>query len=61
MLYVVGFGSGARECMTAEAEQAMLQSDVIVGYKTYTALMKPFFPDKQFVENGMRQETARVP
>ena len=60
MLYVVGFGCGARECMTAEAEQAMLQSDVIVGYKTYTALMKPFFPDKQFVENGMRQETARV-
>ena len=60
MLYVVGFGSGARECMTAEAEQAMLQSDVIVGYKTYTALMMPFFPDKQFIENGMRQETARV-
>lgn len=60
MLYVVGFGSGARECMTAEAEQAMLQSDMIVGYKTYTALMKPFFPDKQFIENGMRQETARV-
>ncbi|MBR3417722.1 MAG: precorrin-3B C(17)-methyltransferase [Oscillospiraceae bacterium] len=60
MLYVVGFGCGARECITAEAEQAMLQSDVIVGYKTYTALMKPFFPDKQFVENGMRQESARV-
>ena len=60
MLYVVGFGSGARECMTAAAEQAMLQSDIIIGYKTYTALMKPFFPDKTFLENGMRQETERV-
>lgn len=60
MLYVVGFGSGARDCMTAAAEQALLQSDLIIGYKTYTALMKPFFPDKQFLENGMRQETERV-
>ena len=60
MLYVVGFGSGARDCMTAAAEQALLKSDLIIGYKTYTALMKPFFPDRQFLENGMRQETARV-
>ena len=60
MLYIVGFGSGARDCMTAAAEQAMLQSDLIIGYKTYTALMKPFFPDKQFLENGMRQGTERV-
>lgn len=60
MLYIVGFGSGARDCMTAAAEQAMLQSDLIIGYKTYTALMKPFFPEKQFLENGMRQETERV-
>ena len=60
MLYIVGFGSGARDCMTAAAEQAMLQSDLIIGYKTYTALMKPFFPEKQFAENGMRQETERV-
>ena len=60
MLYIVGFGSGARECITAAAEQAMLQSDLIVGYKTYTALMKPFFPENEFLENGMRQETERV-
>lgn len=60
MLYIVGFGSGARDCLTAAAEQAMLQSDVIIGYKTYTALMKPFFPEKVFLENGMRQEAERV-
>jgi len=60
MLYIVGFGSGARDCMTEAAEQAMLQSDLIIGYKTYTALMKPFFPEKEFLENGMRQETERV-
>ena len=60
MLYVVGFGSGARGCMTSDAETALMNSDLIIGYKTYTALMKPYFPDKQFIENGMRQETARV-
>lgn len=60
MLYVVGFGSGARSCMTAAAEHALLQSDLIIGYKTYTELVKPLFPDKQFLENGMRQETERV-
>ena len=60
MLYVVGFGSGARGCMTSDAETALMNSDLIIGYKTYTALMKPYFPDKQFIENGMRQETVRV-
>ncbi|MBR5363963.1 MAG: precorrin-3B C(17)-methyltransferase [Oscillospiraceae bacterium] len=60
MLYVVGFGSGARDCMTAAAEQALLKSDIIIGYKTYTALMKPFFAGNKFLENGMRQETERV-
>lgn len=60
MLYIVGFGSGARSCMTAVAEHALLQSDLIIGYKTYTQLVKPLFPDKQFLENGMRQETERV-
>lgn len=60
MLYVVGFGSGSRDCMTGAAARALMQSDVIIGYKTYTALMKPFFPDKPFIENGMRQETERV-
>lgn len=60
MLYIVGFGSGARDCMTAAAEKALKQSELIIGYKTYTALMKPFFPEKQFIENGMRHETERV-
>lgn len=60
MLYVVGFGSGARDSMTAAAEQALRSSDLIIGYKTYTALMKPYFPEKQFLENGMRHETERV-
>ncbi|MCQ2417394.1 MAG: precorrin-3B C(17)-methyltransferase [Oscillospiraceae bacterium] len=60
MLYIVGIGSGARDCMTAAAEKALMQSDFIIGYKTYTALMKPFFPQKSFLESGMRQETERV-
>ncbi len=60
MLYVVGFGSGAGECMTGAAEKALKDSNVIIGYTTYTELVKPFFPDKEYLETGMRQEVDRV-
>ena len=60
MLYVIGFGSGARDCMTDAAVHALQMSDLIIGYKTYTAIVRQFFPEKPYLENGMRQETARV-
>ena len=60
MLYVVGFGSGAGECMTGAAEKALKDSNVIIGYTTYTELVKPFFPDKEYLDTGMRQEVERV-
>ena len=60
MLYVVGFGSGARNCLTAEAEQILLSSDLIIGYTTYVSLVQEMFPKKQYLMTGMRQETERV-
>lgn len=59
-LYVVGFGSGSRNGMTAEADQAILASDLIVGYKTYIDIIQKFFPDKPCMSSGMRQERERV-
>ena len=59
-LYVVGFGCGSRNGMTLEAEQTILQGDLIVGYKTYVDLLKQMFPNKLYLSTGMRQETERV-
>ena len=59
MIWIVGFGPGDRRHMTIEAQEAMQSADVIVGYSGYNALMKPFFPDKEYVETGMRGEVKR--
>ena len=59
-LYVVGFGCGSFGGMTEEARQIMERSDLIVGYKVYTELVKQFFPNKEYFSTGMRQEKDRV-
>ena len=60
MLYVVGFGSGSAEGMTIAAQNAILSSDIVVGYKTYIDLISDIFPEKQVMSTGMRQELERV-
>lgn len=47
-LYVVGFGCGSFGGMTEEARQAIENSDLIVGYKVYTELLKQYFPQKEY-------------
>ena len=59
MIWIVGFGPGDRRHMTIEAQEAIESADVIVGYSGYNALMKPFFPDKEYIETGMRGEVKR--
>lgn len=59
-LYIVGFGCGSREGMTLEAEKAILNSDVIVGYTVYAELMNQYFSEKEYFSTGMRQEKERV-
>lgn len=59
-LYVIGFGAGSREGLTLEAERAIVQSDLVVGYTVYTELMRNCFPEKKFVSTAMRQERDRV-
>lgn len=56
---VIGIGPGRREMMTAEAEQALAECDVIIGYRTYTDLVRDRFPEKPVLTTPMRQEEAR--
>ncbi len=59
MIYVVGIGPGCESLMTNEALNAIKDSEVIVGYKTYIDLIKDFIVDKEVVQNGMRKEIER--
>ena len=56
---VVGIGPGKYEGMTVEAVEALKAADIIVGYKKYVELVMPHFADKEFFDNGMRQEADR--
>ncbi|MCR4622941.1 MAG: precorrin-3B C(17)-methyltransferase [Clostridiales bacterium] len=58
-LYVVGIGPGSAEDMTLRATKALENADVIVGYQVYNDLVRPLFPDKEYLQTPMRQETQR--
>lgn len=58
-VYVIGFGPGDRKNMTFGASDAIMDSDVVVGYKVYTDLLRDMFPDKHYEESGMRKEIER--
>ncbi len=59
-LYVVGFGSGNRQGMTLEAETAIRNSTLVVGYTVYVQILKNWFPEKEYAVTGMKQEKERV-
>ena len=58
-IYVVGMGPGNQVGMTQEAKGVLEVCDVIVGYTTYAELLKPYFPEKEYVTTAMRQEIER--
>lgn len=57
---VVGLGPGDRECMTPQAVQAVRESDVVVGYKTYLDLVPDLLENKEVISSGMRKEVDRA-
>jgi len=59
IIYVVGIGPGGEQGMTQEARKVIEACDVIVGYVSYAELLKPYFPEKEYVTTGMRQEIER--
>ena len=58
-LYVVGIGAGDYEGMTVGAVRALEAADVIVGYTLYCDLVKPYFPDKEYISTPMTKEIER--
>ncbi|QSX08819.1 precorrin-3B C(17)-methyltransferase [Alkalibacter rhizosphaerae] len=56
---VIGIGPGFEENMTGQAIQAIKDSQVVVGYKTYMELIRPLTVGKEIVENGMTREVER--
>lgn len=58
-LYVVGFGPGGYEHMTAKCIQVIEEADVVTGYTTYVNILKEYFPDKQYLATPMMQEVKR--
>lgn len=58
-LYAVGIGPGEYEGMTIKAVNAIKNADVIVGYTVYCDLLKPHFPEKEFIATPMMKEVER--
>ncbi len=58
-IYVVGIGPGDKQFFTGQALAALEESEVIIGYTVYTALVEPLFPDKKYMDTPMRKEVDR--
>lgn len=58
-LYVVGIGAGNYDGMTVGAVKTLETVDVIVGYNVYCDLVKPYFPEKQYIATPMMKEMER--
>lgn len=58
-LYVVGIGAGNYDGLTVGAVKAIESADVIVGYTVYCDLIKPYFPQREYISTPMMQEIER--
>ena len=56
---IVGIGPGREDLMTGEAIEALIRSDVIVGYPVYLKLLGKRFAGKEMISTPMKQEIAR--
>lgn len=58
-LIVVSLGPGGPQGLTAQAEQALEQADLICGYTGYIQLVEGRYPQKEFLSTPMTQEIDR--
>ncbi len=60
-IYVAGIGPGSPEDVTPAVQQAISESDVIVGYHRYIPFVTPWLrPDAECVDTGMKHERQRA-
>lgn len=58
-IYVVGIGPGQERYMTGQAKQALLDSDVVVGYDVYVQLVADLIQGKEVASTPMKREVER--
>jgi precorrin-3B C17-methyltransferase len=58
-LYVIGIGPGGLEHMTFKAEEAIKESEVVVGYTKYIEFIEPLLAGKELYSTGMMGEVQR--
>ena len=58
-LSVVGIGPGSPGDLTPRAAEALGAAEVIVGYGVYNDLVRPLFPEKEYLETPMTRERER--
>ncbi len=59
-IFVVGFGPGDEAHMTHRAKEAIVDSDSVIGYKTYMDLVSHLIQGKELVRTGMTEEVSRA-
>lgn len=58
-IYVVGLGYGSRRSDDSTGKKVLDACPVIIGYTVYIDLVRPLFPEKQFLSTPMRKEADR--
>ena len=59
LIYIVGMGPGDEKFMSMQARKAVEDSDIIVAYTLYAKLMKKIYPQKSYMNTGMKAEIDR--
>ncbi|MBK1734469.1 precorrin-3B C(17)-methyltransferase [Halorhodospira abdelmalekii] len=57
---VVGIGPGDRSLLCPRAEQAIRSAEIVVGYKTYLAIIADLITTQQVISRGMTEELERA-
>ena len=58
-IFIVGIGPGNGEYMCGRAIEAIREAEVIIGYKTYIALIEHMITNQEVINSGMRKEVER--
>ena len=59
LVSVVGLGPGNAQFLTAQAQAALQNADVLCGYTVYIDLVRPHYPEKGVYTTGMTREIDR--
>jgi len=59
-LYIVSIGPGRTDLMTVAAQQAILESEYVIGNTTYLDQIEPLLPGKKVITSSMGEEITRA-